>query len=124
MYQSCTWLPSILWTIACSQDLLAIVWLSSGYWLAIGWLLAGYWPQINTLQYIVIYYYVPYDSPACLIHATTIVHMLSDTIHVVLMSTTKGLNIITLELAPPYMNDDVTWSFCLSHPSPFVLKAS
>ena len=44
MYQSGTWLLSILLTVVCSQDFFAIGWLC---------------PQINTLQDIVIYYYVP-----------------------------------------------------------------
>ena len=31
MYQSYTWLQAILWTVVCSQDVLAISWLLAGY---------------------------------------------------------------------------------------------
>ena len=34
MYQSCTWLQSILWTVVCARDLFAIGWLLAGYCLA------------------------------------------------------------------------------------------
>ena len=34
MYQHWKWLQSILLTVVCSQDFLAISWLSAGYWLA------------------------------------------------------------------------------------------
>ena len=42
-------------TLAASNTLDCSVHKIFGYWLAIGWL----WPKINTLQDIVIYYYVP-----------------------------------------------------------------
>ena len=35
MYQSGTWLLSILWTVVCSWDFFTIGWLSAGYWLVI-----------------------------------------------------------------------------------------
>ena len=52
MYQSGTMLLSILWTAAGSQDFLAFGYLD--LMLAIAWLC----PQINTLQDILICYYV------------------------------------------------------------------
>ena len=51
MYQSGTWLQSVLWTVVCLRDFLAIRWLLAGYWLTMA--------QNNTLQDIGIYYYVP-----------------------------------------------------------------
>ena len=56
MYQSLTWLQSILWTGVCAWLLLAISWLSAGYWLAIGWLCLKFNTPEDTR--VVIYYYV------------------------------------------------------------------